>query len=165
MDCQNLIVIRNVEYGDLTRFYQILQNPNVYKKIDIIDPPTLDEEIQWFNSIKKSKELVWTIEYDGKVTGNCRIFSDEHLPKNSAEFGIMIDETFWGKGIGTFVCRWLIQYANKTLHLEQLFLEVKHGNKNAKRLYKKLGFSTFKTSHTHEKMVIDFLRNQGDENK
>jgi L-phenylalanine/L-methionine N-acetyltransferase len=158
LESQDLVRLREVEYSDLTRFYDILQNPNVFTKIDLDAPPTLEDEIQWYHSIKETKDHVWTIEFDGMAAGNCRIFPERHLPENSAEFGIMIDEAFWGKGIGTFVCRWLIQYADETLKLDQLFLEVKHGNENAKRLYKKLGFKPFHTSSTHEHMVLPFQR-------
>ncbi|WP_251551162.1 GNAT family N-acetyltransferase [Neobacillus muris] len=156
METQNSVLLRAVEYTDLTRFYQILQNPNVYSKIDLVHPPSIEDEIQWYHSLKDSQQHVWTIEYRGIVVGNCRIFKADYLPENSSEFGIMIDEAFWGKGIGTLVCQWLIQYAKDMLKLHQLFLEVKHGNDYAKRLYKKLGFQPFSTSSTHEKMVMPF---------
>jgi len=155
-----MITLRGVESKDLMRFYEILQNPNVYTKIDLETAPSMKDEYQWYQSIQINEELVWTIEYDGIIVGNCRIFSELDFPENSGEFGIIIDEKYWGRGIGTFVCKWLITFADEQLRLEQLFLEVKKSNHHAKRLYQKLGFQTMKILPEHERMVILFPHNK-----
>jgi RimJ/RimL family protein N-acetyltransferase len=59
----------------------------------------------------------------------------------SAEFGILLgDRSIWGKGIGSRVTRFLVEYGFDVLDLRRVFLEVLETNPRAKRVYEKLGF-------------------------
>lgn len=58
----------------------------------------------------------------------------------SAEFGIQINKSNWGKGYGTEAMELLIRYVFDTLAFKRLYCSVLEYNKPAINLYKKLGF-------------------------
>lgn len=59
----------------------------------------------------------------------------------TAEFGILLgDRAVWGKGVGTQVTRFAIEYAFEVLGLRRIYLEVLDTNKRARHVYEKLGF-------------------------
>ena len=60
----------------------------------------------------------------------------------NAEFGILLgDKLVWGKGIGSRVTRFMVEYGFDVLDLRRVFLEVLETNARAKRVYDKLGFT------------------------
>lgn len=59
----------------------------------------------------------------------------------TAEFGILLgDRSVWGKGIGSRITRFMIEYGFDALDLRRIFLEVVETNPRAMRVYEKLGF-------------------------
>ena len=57
---------------------------------------------------------------------------------------LSVDENHRGEGIGTKLIEYFIQHAVKNKE-KALYLDVSFENKNAKHLYKKIGFSVVKT--------------------
>ncbi|KAI0781620.1 acyl-CoA N-acyltransferase [Irpex lacteus] len=57
-----------------------------------------------------------------------------------AEIGIGLDENWWGKGYGTEVMSWLVQYAFQGLALHRLSICVWSSNTRAIAMYEHLGF-------------------------
>ncbi len=58
-----------------------------------------------------------------------------------AEFRIIIgDEGMWGKGIGSNVCKFLVQYGFERLNLNKIWLGVNEENKAAVKSYENAGF-------------------------
>jgi RimJ/RimL family protein N-acetyltransferase len=80
---------------------------------------------------------------DGKLAGNCSIFSigSQIKMKHRAGFGIAILKDYWNIGIGSLLIEYCIENA-KRLGYEQIELEVVSENKNAIKLYEKHGFQT-----------------------
>ncbi|KAL0580103.1 hypothetical protein V5O48_001879 [Marasmius crinis-equi] len=69
--------------------------------------------------------------------------TDLHVrePKNrDADFGIMLAPEFWGKGYGTELTRFMVDYAFVELGLHRVSLGVFSHNVAAIALYKKIGF-------------------------
>ena len=66
---------------------------------------------------------------------------------------IQIESNYQKQGIGTSLITPLIQEAQ--INNQKLWLKVVKGNP-AERLYKRLGFTVFEKSHTHNKMKINF---------
>jgi RimJ/RimL family protein N-acetyltransferase len=59
------------------------------------------------------------------------------FPKNrDAELGIALDARWWGRGFGTEVMRWVVDYAFENLGLHRVTLGVLDGNERAIALYK-----------------------------
>lgn len=59
----------------------------------------------------------------------------------TAEFGILLgDRAVWGRGVGTQVTRFTIEYGFDVLGLRRIYLEVLDTNERARHVYEKLGF-------------------------
>lgn len=56
------------------------------------------------------------------------------------EFGIVIDETCWGRGYGSDGTRLLLTYGFQQLKLHRIELLVLDDNDRARRMYRNLGF-------------------------
>ncbi|MEY4595551.1 MAG: Spermidine N(1)-acetyltransferase [Bacteroidota bacterium] len=66
----------------------------------------------------------------------------KHINKNNcqAEFAIMMDEAWAGKGFGTLACRETLKDGFSGLNLHRIFLKVRVDNLPAIRIYEKCGF-------------------------
>jgi RimJ/RimL family protein N-acetyltransferase len=81
--------------------------------------------------------------------GNIKLDRFDHVAR-TAELGIMLgDADFWGKGIGSEVCKLTLDYAFNQLNLRKVSLTVYANNPGAVRLYEKLGFSVEGTLKAH----------------
>ena len=90
------------------------------------------------------------IEIQDKIIGCLKVVrSDREI--YLAE--IQINSNYQKQGIGTSLIKSLIQEAQ--INNQKLWLKVVKGNP-AERLYKRLGFTVFEKSHTHNKMKIIF---------
>jgi len=86
----------------------------------------------WAIHIKESKKHIGNIKID-----------PINLDNNSGEYGILMgDCNEWGKGYAKEASVAIIDYCFKTLKLSKITLGVIDENKNAVKLYEKLGFST-----------------------
>jgi ribosomal-protein-alanine N-acetyltransferase len=63
------------------------------------------------------------------------------LPPECHLLNLMVHPSLWGRGLGYFLMRDLIQ-ASKDSKAYKIILEVKVGNDRAERLYKRLGFTS-----------------------
>jgi RimJ/RimL family protein N-acetyltransferase len=72
---------------------------------------------------------------DGLFVGHVRL--DMPWPKNrDAQLGICLEARWWGRGFGTEVIRWLLDYAFENLGLHRITLLVLDDNERAIALYK-----------------------------
>jgi|LSQX01.2.fsa_nt_gb diamine N-acetyltransferase len=122
-----------------TEFVIMLRN-----KINISDnfftnPPLYDfEHVAWLKNIDKN-DIYLIIEYNNKKIGLINISKVDYL-NEKAEFGIVIDENYQGKGIAYKSSKLLINYVFDNLKINKIYLNVFSDNENAIKLYKKLGF-------------------------
>ena len=81
---------------------------------------------------------------DGKIVGTAGIgkVSSQAKLRHRAEFGIGIDEAYWGLGIGRALTLACIECA-KTAGYAQLELDVLADNESAVRLYESDGFTEY----------------------
>ncbi len=78
---------------------------------------------------------------DGEIAGNCQIvFNHRHKTKHRASVAITIISKYWNLGIGTAMMQKMISLA-KNQGIMQMELEFIEGNKRARALYEKMGFS------------------------
>ncbi|KAA1469808.1 acyl-CoA N-acyltransferase [Dentipellis sp. KUC8613] len=94
----------------------------------------------WSKLVKNCLMMVVAEEKEtGKYVGNTSLRGVD--PKNrDADVGLMIDQEFQGKGYGTEIMKWLVEYAFKGLGLHRLSLSVYGNNPAGIALYKKTGF-------------------------
>ena len=103
---------------------------------------TAQEEAEFLQKKTDSdNEIEILAEIDGKVIGSAGI--DQKSPKyklrHRCEFGISIDEAYWGLGIGRALTAACIECAVKAGY-EQIELEVVAENEHAVSMYEKAGF-------------------------
>lgn len=110
-----------------------------YFQIQAIDLAT---HLNWLQKLKEipPKTIAFFIEVNQKAVGVTYFHSiDEDT--QSADWGIYLhDEAIRGKGIGKEALRLSLAYAQTTLQLRRVYLEVLSENGVAKHLYEQVGF-------------------------
>ena len=87
--------------------------------------------------------LLLVAEMNGKMVANL-IFRRGKRPKvsHAGDFGIIVEQDYWGMGIGKLLIEELIQWATGIGELRKINLKVRTDNERGIALYKTLGFST-----------------------
>ncbi len=83
---------------------------------------------------------------DQKVIGTCGIYLKAN---NSAEIGLTLAKSVWGKGIGTEVAEVLIQISLKDFKRSKVIATTDELNKASNALLHKVGFKKLKVIHNH----------------
>ena len=106
---------------------------------------TAEQEAQFLkNKTASPCEIEILAEVDGVVTGLAGIESmgNKYKIRHRAEFGISIDQNYWGLGIGRAMLASCIECAREAGY-EQMELNVVAENVRAVEMYKKAGFVEF----------------------
>jgi diamine N-acetyltransferase len=160
------IRLRRDERGDLPKFVEWLNDPEVRRYISINLPISQANEEGWFENMLKlpAEEQPFAIEIRDqdawRLVGNCGFFNIDHR-SHGAEVGIFIgDRSCWNQGYGTEVMRLLLQIGFNTLNLNRIFLRVDKTNKGGIRAYEKAGFvheGGFRQATYHDGKYEDLL--------
>jgi len=105
---------------------------------------TLEDEIKWIEShIDRPFHIILVAILDTKIVGLIN-FSNGHKQRiaHTGEFGMSVDKSVRGLGIGALLLQSLIDWAKSTDQIEKINLSVHANNDHAQALYKKLGFVT-----------------------
>ena len=103
---------------------------------------TVEQEGAFLQRLLESdREVMLLSEVDGVLCGCASVCAVgvKYKIRHRAEFGISVDKSFWGLGIGTKLTQTAIDCA-KTAGYRQLELDVVADNASALALYKKFGF-------------------------
>ncbi len=168
------IRLRRDERGDLPKFVEWLNDPEVRRFISMNLPISQANEEGWFeNTLKRPpEEQPFAIEIkDGegwRLVGNCGFFDiDRRI--HSAEVGILIgDKSCWNKGYGTEVMRLLLEFGFGTMNLNRIYLRVDAANKGGIRAYEKAGFvhegrfrqGTYREGRYEDMLFMSALRSE-----
>ena len=138
--------LRAVEAGDVERFHEWVNDPEVTRGLSLYLPMSSVDEEKWFERLRERDphEKPFAIDLQSgegwKLIGNCGVFGIEWTHR-AAELGIMIgDKSVWNQGYGTQVMVMLLRHCFETLNLNRVFLRVYGGNARARRSYQKAGF-------------------------
>ena len=106
---------------------------------------TAEEEADFLQKKTDSEnEIELFAEIDGVIIGMAGI--EQKSPKSKlrhrCEFGISIDKSYWGLGIGRALTEACIECAGKAGY-EQMELEVVADNERAVRMYERAGFTEY----------------------
>lgn len=107
--------------------------------------PSLEEEAQFLQGLADSdNEIEIVAELEGTIVGNAgiRSMSTKEKLRHRAEFGITIDRSVWGLGLGRALTQACIECARKAGY-SQLELDVVAENERACALYRSEGFVEF----------------------
>jgi ribosomal-protein-alanine N-acetyltransferase len=106
-------------------------------------PSTTEELTRFVEGVINNKNTVMFAVCDktnDKHIGNIKLDQFDWVSR-TCELGLLIgDKNYWGKGIGTEVCRLTLTYAFTDLNIRKVSLAVYENNPSAIRVYEKLGF-------------------------
>jgi len=105
----------------------------------------LEQETQYLEGLLESdREIMLLTELDSTLCGCLGLYAlgGRYKVRHRADFGISVDEAFWGLGIGKALMEAVIQCA-KLAHYTQLELSVVADNERAVSMYHKFGFVEF----------------------
>ena len=106
---------------------------------------TAEEEADFLRKKADSEnEIEILAEIDGRVIGSAGIGqkSPKFKLRHRCEFGISIDQSYWGLGLGRALTEACIACAKKAGY-EQMELEVVAENERAVRMYERAGFTEY----------------------
>lgn len=119
-----------------------LNDPEVYKYLETRGGLNLYKLRRYIKRAVKKKVFFWAIVHkkSGNHIGNIKIDPINFYHKRG-EYGILIgDKTVWGNGFASEASELVIDFCFNTLKLRKLTLGVVELNKEAVKLYLKLGF-------------------------
>lgn len=138
--------LRAAERGDLPKFHEWINDPEVTRGLGIFLPMSMADEENWFEGMTKRDPNEKSLAIDvrkGKnwmLIGNCGIFGIDYVNR-LGELGILIgDKKFWNKGYGSEAMTLLLRHSFETLNMNRAYLRVYEDNVRAVRSYEKAGF-------------------------
>lgn len=139
---QSSIEIRCSQEEDRPFLKKWLSDPKILRWFPMSNEKEIDDAINiWMEYAQKQATLTATCNQIPVGMVNLYLNSSPKLA-HQALFGIIVDENFRGRGIGTQLIQELMKVAKNKFHIELLHLEVYEGNP-AQSLYKRLGFKEF----------------------
>lgn len=103
---------------------------------------TVNGEENWIEShLTNPDHIILVAELDSKIVGILD-FSNGHRKRisHTGEFGMSIEKSVRGQGIGTLLLKVLIEWATQSQKIEKIGLSVHANNNRAIALYRKMGF-------------------------
>ncbi|GAA0355965.1 GNAT family protein [Alkalibacterium iburiense] len=103
---------------------------------------SVEEEEHHLDAIYFSENNTLILALEGEdIIGMATIYgTDETKTKHIGEVGIVIDQSYWGIGLGRLLMEELINWADESSILARLELKVQERNERARSLYQKIGF-------------------------
>lgn len=149
-----LIYLRAIELSDVNENYlKWLNEPDVTTGLASgTFPSTLAALHRFVEQKSTDKNTVMLAICDAvtnKHIGNIKLDNFDWVSR-TCELGVLIGEKeYWGKGIGSEVCKLTIRYAFQQLNIRKILLCVYANNPGAIKVYKKLGFVNEGTLREH----------------
>ncbi|WP_340617045.1 GNAT family N-acetyltransferase [Xenorhabdus entomophaga] len=135
------IIIRATEPEDAEHYQRIYSNPDVYPNTLQRPCPSHD---MWRERLKLNKirgDIDFVAEIDGNVVGTLGLFTHANPRRRHAVgIGIGVDAVYSGRGVGSKMMAFAIDYAFNWLGCIRIELGVFADNEKAISLYKKFGF-------------------------
>lgn len=142
MDSQLHIV--PLSKSHLSKRVQWMQKKEIYLKMPVPYPTSIEETNNWFLTLSDKKNIradFTVLNFDrSEILGFLGLVNFNRINSN-ADFYIFFNPEMTGKGIGTPVMKWLVNYAFSVWNLHKFFCYTISKNESANRLYEKIGFS------------------------
>jgi [ribosomal protein S5]-alanine N-acetyltransferase len=141
------IYLRAISLSDVTEEYLSWLNDEETTRglASGVFPSTIEELQRFVEGVVSNKNIVMFAicdHSDDKHIGNIKLDNFDWVSR-TCELGLLIgNKNYWGKGIGSEVCRLTLEYAFSDLNIRKVSLAVYENNPAAIRLYEKLGFVT-----------------------
>jgi UDP-4-amino-4,6-dideoxy-N-acetyl-beta-L-altrosamine N-acetyltransferase len=133
--------LRPVEARDRARILAWRNSPDVraYMYTDHVIAP--DEHDRWFDGLTgDAARTYWIIEMDGAPVGLANLYDLDRRNQRCAWAYYLADPTTRGKGVGSYVEYWVLEYVFEGLRLAKLWCEVLASNEAVWKLHETFGF-------------------------
>lgn len=117
-----------------------LNNPAIFKNMNMQYPITLEETKKWFEGIVINDKRLDFVFLEGLETIAMSGLTNLDLANGLVEFYIMVNPALQGKGIGKKSTIFTVNWAFNNLNIHKIYLYTNDFNTNANFLYEKLGF-------------------------
>ncbi len=132
---------------DVVDFAEGFSKESVIQYLGVGHAQTAETEQEWYDKvIKDDKRVIWGIwvVVDGvrKLIGNTALIeiSRKHIFQ-ATSVSVIVDKSFWGKGIASAAHRARTYYAFKRMGLHRVKSAVVAGNTASKRALEKVGYT------------------------
>jgi ribosomal-protein-alanine N-acetyltransferase len=124
-------------------------------------PYTAADATDWIRrATDATPETHFAIVIDGDAIGGVGLELQTDVFRRSAEIGLWLGETYWGRGIGTEVLRAMTEYAFSSFDVCRVYAGVFAWNAASVRMLEKAGYSfegRLRKSVTKDGQIIDLL--------
>ncbi|MEZ5358208.1 MAG: GNAT family protein [Candidatus Zixiibacteriota bacterium] len=134
-----MITLRDLRQDDLESVVRWRNDPDVCLHLSN-RLKTIDQATAWLAHLR-SVDGIWlkAVENDGKLIGYAAVESIDTSNRKCELILIIGEKENWGKGIGAFVLKEMLNYAFKTLNMHRVWAVVSRGNDRSERLIKSAG--------------------------
>lgn len=140
---QSLIVIdlRPIESSDRENLRSWRNNPEISKYMYLDHYISKQEHNKWFDKIRHDEtKKYWIIYFDGIKAGLVNLYDIDNINQRCSWAFYIANLNTRGKGVGSFVEYFVLDYVFNTLCLNKLICEVFEFNEAVIRMHKKFGF-------------------------
>lgn len=143
------LVYKKIGRGDVEFVHAALSNSELtrYYGVHFNSIAETHEQMDWYQSlIEEKKGIWWKVQNikSGEWIGAAG-FNDWDHQKKAAEIGCWILPDFWGKGFGTEIMEFIIEYGFKEMELNYIEGFIDSKNEGIKKVLKKIDFEHFKS--------------------
>jgi len=134
--------LRPVEAEDSGRILAWRNSPDVraYMYTDHVIAPA--EHAAWFAGLEGDESRrYWIIEMDGAPVGLANLYDIDRRNQRCAWAYYLADPSTRGKGVGSYVEFWMLEYVFEGLKLAKLWCEVLASNEAVWKLHETFGFT------------------------
>lgn len=120
--------------------YHWLNNPEVYKHMNMLYPITLNETKKWFERTVENNTRIDLVFKEGEEIVAMSGLTNLDLANGLVEFYIMVNPDLQRRGYGKKATIYTLNWAFCNYHIHKVYLYTNSFNVNANKLYEKLGF-------------------------
>jgi UDP-4-amino-4,6-dideoxy-N-acetyl-beta-L-altrosamine N-acetyltransferase len=148
--------------------------PEVHKYMFTDHQISPDEHDRWFRTVVNSPHnRYWIVVYDNEDIGLANIYDVDERNKRCYWGRYIAAPDLRGKGIGTYVEYWMLQYVFDMLQMNKLCTQVLAFNEVVLKMHKRFGFHQegllrehiFKGGQPYDVVALAMLRNEWEEKK
>jgi RimJ/RimL family protein N-acetyltransferase len=136
-------VLRSWRREDAPALAEAANNRKIWLKVrDRMPHPysLADAEAYLDSVLKNERDLLASIEIDGKAAGSIGIHPGEDVYRQTAELGYWLAEPYWGRGIASEAVRAFVAYGFENLPLDRIYASAYANNPASARVLEKCGF-------------------------
>ncbi len=138
-------LIRPIQAKDFVQLQSIYCKANNMRFIGTGKSDWVLDELQakWkkivFDEVRKTGLQVVILKSSQALIGDCGLLSTQKALTEELELAYLLDEKYWGQGLGTEICKRLIQSAFEDLGTQRVKAGMYKANVASARIVQKLG--------------------------